>query len=240
MYPSPSLTGESEFSLLFTYGDDIAPSWLTEPEDFTVEAGMEFTHGFHATDNTGIASCTVNDTTQFGMTVAGVLYNIEPLHVGDYGIEIVVTDYYDNSISAEVTVMVRDTLAPTILDPISYVSIELGSYLNLNLTSYDFSGVDSYSVNDTRFSISEFGILTSNSALTQGNYSIQVSVTDIYGNIETLDIKVVAYVSPTQSAFLMTLLLTFGPISIVGIVIILLIRRRMSNSGGNEPSYLIG
>lgn len=238
-YSSTSLTSESEFSLLFTYGDDIAPSWLAYPEDFTVEAGLDFTHGFEVTDNTGIETCTVNDTTRFGMTSAGVLYNTEPLHVGDYGIEIVVTDYYDNSVSAEVTVMVRDTLAPTILESVTYVLIEAGTILDLNLTSYDFSGIDSYSVNDTRFAISDSGILTSISALAEGNYSIQVSVIDVYGNIGTLDIEIVAYESLAQS-FLMTLILTFAPITIVGIVIILLIRRRMTRPGAIEPSYSIG
>ena len=234
------LSGEYEFSLRFTLGDDQPPQWLTAPVDFIVEAGQDFTHDFHIVDNTGIASFVVNDTTNFMTTTSGFLYNRNPLHVGDYGIEVIATDYYDNSVSAELTVMVRDTTGPTILDPVEYALIEAGTILNLNLTAYDFSGVDSYQVNDTRFTISESGILTSIGALAEGNYSIRVSVMDIYGNNETLDIEVVAYVTPAQN-FIMTLLMTFGPITIVGIVIILIIRRRMSGaSGPATPSYSIG
>jgi len=229
-YPSTTLTGETTFSLLFTYGDNIDPVWLAEPVDFTVEAGQDFTHNFQVTDDSGISSFVVNDTARFSATIGGTLYNVEPLHVGDYGIEIVATDYYDNSISAEVTVMVRDTIAPTVLSPVSYVLVEAGTLVSLNLTSYDFSGVESYSVNDTRFEISETGILTSIGALPEGNYSVGVSVTDIYGNNATLDIMLVVYESPTQTS-LMIIILTFGSISVIGIVIILVIRKRMSGAG---------
>jgi hypothetical protein len=162
-----------------------------------------------------------------------------PLPVGNYGIEIVATDYFNNSISAEVTVVVQDTTAPTIMNPTIYVLVEEGESLSLNLTSYDFSGIDSYSVNDTRFSISDNGIITNGSALLIGNYSLKVSITDIYGNTEILDVTVVVYGSPTQPP-LQTLILTFGTIGGLGIILILVIKRRISRSGTGEPSFSIG
>jgi hypothetical protein len=238
-YPSSSLTDVASFSLLFTMDDNEDPSWLASPEDFTVEAGTNFMHSFQATDNIGIASYTVNDTSRFTVSSSGFLHNILPLPVGNYGIEIVATDYFNNSISAEVTVVVQDTTAPTIMNPTIYVLVEEGESLSLNLTSYDFSGIDSYSVNDTRFSISDNGIITNGSALLIGNYSLKVSITDIYGNTEILDVTVVVYGSPTQPP-LQTLILTFGTIGGLGIILILVIKRRISRSGTGEPSFSIG
>ncbi|MGY5873937.1 MAG: CARDB domain-containing protein, partial [Candidatus Thorarchaeota archaeon] len=231
-YSYSDLSHEDNFGLSFSYTDEYAPVWVETPDDFVVEAGEMFDHNFEVYDENGIAAFTVNNTEHFSLTTGGLLSNRVPLHVGNYGINITATDPSDNSVSACLTVMVRDTVAPSISDPVTHFQIETGTPLSVNLTFYDFSGVASYEVNDTRFAIDEDGLLTNAVVLPIGNYSIEVSVTDVHGNTATIAITVAIYQSSNQ-AFLFYAILTFSSVAIGGLIIILILRRRLGGSVGD-------
>ncbi|MHA1927231.1 MAG: C25 family cysteine peptidase [Candidatus Thorarchaeota archaeon] len=224
-YPRSSLSNVDSFGLTFSYEDVTPPVWLETPVDFAAQAGQMFTHNFLIQDDGGIETFVVNDTARFSLSVAGSLSNRIPLHVGNYGINITATDYANHSISASLTITVLDTIAPTWLNDISYIQIESGTLVSLNYTASDFSGVASYEVNDTRFEIDENGLLTNSEILKVGNFSIEVSVTDIYNNTETLAISLVIYESTTPT-FLFYAILTFASVAIGGLVIILFLRKR--------------
>jgi hypothetical protein len=224
-YPAVSLSYESEFGLTYTYDDESPPEWVEVPGDITREAGTFFTYHLYAEDNTGISSFVLNDTVNFFIDITGELSNIQRLDVGDYGLNVRVSDPVGNNISAEFTIRVRDTTGPSWESSLVTEQIVSGEDYALNVVAYDYCGVASYSVNHTYFAVNASTCLCNTLDLPPGVYVIGVTAVDIYGNENTL--TVLLTVVPTEGQqFMRTMILTFAGVAIVGIFVILLIRRR--------------
>ena len=163
---------------------------MTEPGDIYVEAGEDLEHQFEVFDESGLNSFSVNDST-FRLTLSGLLTNRIPLEVGRYGLELTATDPFGHELVGYATVIVEDTTPPEWVGEYETITISVGSILQLLVAAEDFSGIDHYSVNDTRFAISSEGVLTSVIQLQVGTYPVLVSVFDIYGNMNTMEIVII-------------------------------------------------
>ena len=73
-----------------------------------------------------------------------------------------------------------------------------GNALSYQLSVTDFSEIADWSVNDTRFSITD-GLLTSSSSLPIGTYALHITVSDIYDNEQSADILIQVVEEPTTS-----------------------------------------
>ncbi|MFW9794371.1 MAG: CARDB domain-containing protein, partial [Candidatus Thorarchaeota archaeon] len=227
-YDYIDLSGASDFGLQFVYEtEENPPEWVSAPGEIITEAGEDFSYQFQVTDETGIVSFTVNDTVNFQVNMHGLLSNRVPLDVGRYGLEITVADPFENELVGTATVVVVDTTPPEWIDSPGDLSINVGDVLAVSVLAEDYCGIDHYSVNDTRFSVSDTGRLTSIIMLSAGVYGLNVSVYDIYGNMNTMifTLTVIGEETPIDM-FLVILVGTFTIIAVGGFAAILLIRKR--------------
>ena len=67
----------------------------------------------------------------------------------------------------------------------------MGEALSVQFIASDLSGIDEYYLNDTtNFAIDSTGLITNATALTAGDYGLNVSVADIYGNTISVSIRI--------------------------------------------------
>ena len=106
-----SLSGSSSADVT----DLTAPTWVNAASDQEITVGDTLSVQFSATDPSGIASYSVNDTVNFAIDSMGLLISITQLAVGEYGLRIEVEDNYGNVLVAEITITVLPAPGP---DPI--------------------------------------------------------------------------------------------------------------------------
>jgi len=119
----------------------------------------------------------------------------------------------DLSISNETThynitiVNNSDTTPPTFTG-INNITINEGESLNFNINATDNVAIDTFSVNDTDFSISSSGLLTNTTVLSTGKHYLNIAVNDTSGNLASeiiwvdviaLGVLNVTLISPTGS-----------------------------------------
>lgn len=80
-------------------------------------------------------------------------------------------------------ILLEDTDAPAFTTIPANASLNYGTNLSVTFVATDDIGVDSFSVNDSRFAINISGILTNVNTLAIGNYELNVSVNDSTGNV---------------------------------------------------------
>ncbi|MGK0209542.1 MAG: hypothetical protein ACI83O_000820, partial [Patescibacteria group bacterium] len=86
----------------------------------------------------------------------------------------------------------KDVTSPTFNDFPPSQSIKVFDAFSLQIEATDKNGIQEYLVNDSRFSISDNGLLTNNSILIPDGYTISISAYDPSGNIisEELNIRI--------------------------------------------------
>ncbi len=210
----------------FPAADTNPPEWATPFSDIIVEAGEDFTQQLPIYDETGVESFTVNDTTRFALTLAGVLSNRIDLPVGNYGLLLNATDPYGNSFIAQLTVISLDTTAPTFDMDTNYSQLS-GSVFEVYLVVSDFSGIDHISLNDTRFSVNATGWFSSNDILEPGVYHVQVTAFDHYNNEASivLTITIEAPTGPNEELSRIFMVVVFTGIVVVGLISCMQIRK---------------
>ncbi|MBN2230986.1 MAG: hypothetical protein JW779_15480 [Candidatus Thorarchaeota archaeon] len=191
-----NLTGWVTNSSYLPAVDNNPPEWLTPLEYIVAEAGQSFVFQFDIFDDSGLDSFTINDTVHFVLTLSGQLSNVVPLHVGSYGLELTAIDPFDNTLIDEVTIQVIDTISPTWIYSDASIDLQYGSNLEVYLEATDFSGIDHWSVNDTRFSVNTTGWLINSIDLDSGVYTIEVAVFDLYNNYNTLVLTITLLPAP--------------------------------------------
>ena len=96
--------------------DTRAPEWIVAPSDITLEYGQYLSMQLEATDPSGIASWSIDDTTNFGVDSTGYVTNVIPLKVGSYALTVTVADSYGNEAVRSFTVTVERTIPGPIPD----------------------------------------------------------------------------------------------------------------------------
>ena len=213
--------------------DTNAPEWLVQPDHIYGEAGQIFQYQFSVIDETAVDSFRVDDATRFQISSSGLLKNTMLLSVGSYDIVVTATDPYNQSSSIDVTVIVQDSIAPTWLITEHEFTIYARQDISVFLAAVDFSGIDRWSVNDTRFMVNSKGWLSNAQTLRAGTYILKVSVFDPYQNENTMTIEIhvlPATTRPEGELFLIYMTVVFTGITVAGFIVILLIRKRMMGS----------
>ncbi|MBU0959879.1 MAG: LamG domain-containing protein, partial [Nanoarchaeota archaeon] len=179
--------GNSAFSPAnYTIKIDTIPPTMCGALYYGASYGSNFEYTCTATDSgSGIGTYTINETTDFSINpVTGFVTNITPLLPNVWYINLTANDSAGNENSVIWTINISDTNAPVldILYPLDTYYQNL-SWINLSIRD-DFPG--NITINDSRW-ISVFSNETHNSFYNgttqpEGNYTIEISYNDTYGN----------------------------------------------------------
>ncbi len=118
-----------------TIQDTTAPTWITTPTDQTLAYGEPLALPIQATDLSGVASRTVNDTTNFEINTTHYLVNAGVLNPGVYGLNITVEDSFGNALSSTITVTVQASIPPIPGFPVGAIAVGFASALGVGLIS---------------------------------------------------------------------------------------------------------
>ncbi|MDF1537924.1 MAG: hypothetical protein P1Q69_03380 [Candidatus Thorarchaeota archaeon] len=124
----------------------------------------------------------MNVSSTFIIDGNGVITNTSVLPVGTYSLRVFVNDTYGQTINASFIIFVEDTTEPWWIDAPSDKYSELGDFFYFDLNASDFSGIDSWTINNTDFSIGlSDGIIRNDTTLSVGNYTLETVVFDDWG-----------------------------------------------------------
>ena len=111
--------------------DGVPPHWTDSLINHTINYGEDFSYPLFADDYAGLDTWWMNDTWLFEMSDENVVASVEPLQVGDYGVEVSVNDSFGNVLSGSfnVEVVPTNTTTPTVSstgpDPLGPLRISL-------------------------------------------------------------------------------------------------------------------
>jgi len=93
-----------------TYSD--SPIWDEIPTNQTINFGDDFYYDLNASDLSGIASWSINDSTNFKIDGNGIVTNKVSLAVGQYWLEVEAFDPYGNGCSCIFKLTVLESTGP--------------------------------------------------------------------------------------------------------------------------------
>lgn len=118
----------------FIIQDTTPPEWVTPPSNQVLESGESLDYQLHAIDLSGISYWLINDTTHFAIDSTGHITSIVALAPGTYGLNITVSDPYNNAISSTFTILVQqETLPPPAIPGFPFAAILIGLITSLAL-----------------------------------------------------------------------------------------------------------
>ncbi len=213
--------------IVITVVDTRAPEWTSELEDLTVELGQTFEYGFEAYDPSGLGFWSINATDYFTISEEGTLEIREATKVGQYVIEVTVSDIYGHSLSGILTITVQDTTPPQLDHDIYHQILLAGQYLHYDINATDLSGSISWFINNTElFEVSETGLVRSLEPLDEGTYWLKVTMTDAYDNSRSVEFKVTVLKGENLSADWLTLGAGISVIAVASGVILIVYKRQ--------------
>ncbi|MFX1475123.1 MAG: nitrous oxide reductase family maturation protein NosD, partial [Promethearchaeota archaeon] len=195
---SRGFTLAANFSI--TILDATPPTWVEVPTDQFSEYGTHFRYDLNATDLSGISWWWINDTTQFNITINGVIRNTTFLALGSYGIQVWVNDSFNYVSSANFTVIVQDKAPPVWVEAPTNQTLSPGEPLYYDLNATDLNGLDLWWINNTvYFAInSTSGVITNTTSLPVNQWVLRVWVNDTFGNARDVNITIfVDGIAPT-------------------------------------------
>ncbi|MFW9849807.1 MAG: hypothetical protein ACFFF4_11745, partial [Candidatus Thorarchaeota archaeon] len=189
--------------ITITVEDTTPPNWIETPIDQIVEFGEHLSYDLNYTDLSGIDNWWVDDTARFSIDWTGQIRTLEILDVGRYGLRIFISDIYGNTLEAGIIIEVVDTTPPKWTVSITNQLLEYGEDLEYQLTASDLSGISSWSVNDTtNFAIDNLGLITNQAFLEAGQYGLEITVRDPFGN--ELSAVMIVFVNPESTTITTT------------------------------------
>ncbi len=90
-----------------TAQDTMAPTWVQNPTEQTLDEGVALSYDLNATDVQSI-TYSINDTTNFAISAEGILSNNTTLAVGTYAVLVTVTDASNNDLTATIVITVEE------------------------------------------------------------------------------------------------------------------------------------
>jgi parallel beta-helix repeat protein len=191
---------------IYTIGDFLLivqeislPEWIVGPTDHVVDYGNAFETGLIVTDESGIAYWSINDTSNFALTVIHLnvsgynfgwlllqITNTSVLTAGVYTLNVTAVDPYGNSLSGIFTVTILeaiDTTPPVWVIIPAEQTLPYGAPLALQLAAWDASGIGYGWVNDTvHFILDGSWIVRNATVLQPGVYWLEVRLYDMFDN----------------------------------------------------------
>jgi len=170
------VTGNSVSSISYVdVVDTTAPTWNETPIDQLFELGELFSYDLNASDVGGATYFWSNDTTYFDFGIDGLLANTSFVPAGIYSLEVRVYDVGNNYASANITITVQDTIAPTWNQLPTNQFSEYGSIFMYQVNASDLAGMHYFWINDTTyFNISLNGLLVNTSLVPVGVYGLEI------------------------------------------------------------------
>ncbi|MGY5881433.1 MAG: right-handed parallel beta-helix repeat-containing protein [Candidatus Thorarchaeota archaeon] len=107
---SDSLGHTLQDSLTVEVVDTTPPTWLFQEYEFNILSSDNFDILLEVEDLSDIVEYSLNDTIHFSVTSDGRLQSSGLLGQGVYVVEVTATDYYDNSASITLTIIVTDSV----------------------------------------------------------------------------------------------------------------------------------
>ena len=150
------------------------------------ELGSMFSYDINATD-LAVINYTINDTARFAINLSmGMVTNATFLQVGNYTIEINVTDASNNILSGVFGVLVRDTIAPQFIETPTNQDVEIGAAFNYDVNATDFSNI-TFTINNTiLFAVNATtGLIQNATFLNVSSYALRINATDLSGNVNS-------------------------------------------------------
>ncbi len=162
--------------------DATAPTFDQVPVNLMIEFGAAFRYDLNASDSSGIDMWWLNGTSYWHVDGTGIVTNSSLVPEGVYGLRIFVNDTAGNQLHADIQIDVVTGAPPIWVQTPTNQIVELGDPLIYDLNATDFSGIDTWWLNDTlRFSIDHSGVITNATMITTGQYGLQVRVNDTIG-----------------------------------------------------------
>ena len=163
--------------------DWTSPHWTTPPEDQTVEFGDQFQYQLHADDLSGLDEWTLTGSSAFVIDPNGEISSTQPPAVGEYVLEVTVSDIHSNVLTTAIHVSVQDTTAPQWDETPQDRIMTYRSPFVYDLNASDLSEISSWWVDNPEFSVDWTGRVRNIVALATGDHGVTVYVSDIYGNV---------------------------------------------------------
>ena len=185
----------SSVTASFNVTDTIVPVFNPLPLDQTSELGNLFLYDINATDLSLPINYSINNG-NFSIDSAGTIRNSTFLPLGIYSFNVAATDSQNNTNTLGlITVTVQDTTAPAFNPAPVDQTIEFGNSFLYDTNAFDLQPSITYSMNNsygnsTMFSIDSNGTIRNTTALTVGNYTMQIVAQDASANIKTAIINV--------------------------------------------------
>jgi hypothetical protein len=211
--------------------DATPPEWVTASSALQFEYGQQVAFQLQATDPSGIGSWGISNHIYFDITSEGVLTSGSLVPVGDYSVHVTVADIFGNSDTRAFVILIRDTTGPEWSRTPTDQVIEAGADFDYMIGAWDLSGVHHWEINDTaRFAVNTTGGISNIISLDDGVYGLRVTVYDIYGNINTAEFTLTVGEGNVIPGIPMELIIlgTLGLGVLAGIVVLIIIRRRMT------------
>jgi len=175
-------------------------AWNESLSDQYVEFPEGFNLNLNVTLSAGLDTWSINNTIEFSIDGDGVIMNQTVLNIGTYGIKVIVSDIVGGELTGEFSVYVQDTTSPSWDTAPVDQFVEAGDTILYDLDASDVSGLETWSLNASpAFTIDGAGIITNQFDIPVGSYSIEVWVTDPFGNTlsSTFTIYVVDTLEPS-------------------------------------------
>lgn len=184
--------------------DTVAPNWVINPTDQTIELGDSLYYDIDATDLSSIDCWTV-DNAALTIDQDGILENSSVLALGSYDVTISVNDTYGNTRSTMVSINVVDTTPPEITSPEDFTISVDNTESNITWIVSDLSsGI--YEILRNGSSIASGTWSPDDSSITcfidnpeVGLWEYEISITDESGNSASDSVVVTVEDSETTS-----------------------------------------
>ena len=188
-------TTSATFTL--TVEDTTKPEWIESPVNQFVEMGDGFQYDLNASDFSLPLLYSLVNSPNFAIDGASGVITNNTLLTPDttYTINATVRDNEGLITFSLFNVTVRDSTPPVWGITPTDRAEEYGNSFLYTLSASDPSGLDTWAVNDTRFEIDAFGIITNATVLPVNDYPLLVSVNDTRGN--TLNTTIVVTIEDT-------------------------------------------
>ncbi|TXT54571.1 MAG: hypothetical protein BAJATHORv1_60067 [Candidatus Thorarchaeota archaeon] len=236
--------------------DTTNPNWNSEYDEYIVESGNYFILDVEASDLSGIDYYWINDTSRFNISESGLIMSSAILDLGLYRLTVRAYDPYDNYCEEILSVIIQDTIAPTIED-VGNVTIQENESITLewissdrNPASYEIY-LNNELVTSQTWNLEQEKIEITFEYLEPGVYSVLVIIYDKGGNsaqddlllivepVSTPSTSTTTSVTPSTTSSttptdnLSTVIVTIG-VSGAAIVILLIVFREKIISGPSE------
>jgi hypothetical protein len=168
--------------------------WTPTPTNQTSELGDVFSLQLHASSAVRVRYWWIDNQVDFSITQDGKLVNATSWQVDDYTVTIRAFDHIHNMVQATITISVVDTTDPSWVVAPTDQEVDYLEPFSYHLKADDLSSLTDWNVNNTvHFAISGDGLVTNNSVLEIGIYSLGINVSDAYGNILEGEFRITVY-----------------------------------------------